>query len=116
MDLKGRGIDVIARTADAGDFTLEVTPPGGTAQTGALSADSTLSASTFVAEPTPSVHHRSIGPLSPAVDLGRAPSPSAGTPPSWQIRLKKAGAPDYRSLSQDDLDDLMFVFSYTATP
>jgi hypothetical protein len=116
MDIKAAGVDVIARTADTGDYSLVITPPGGAAQTLTFSADSTLSPSAFSAEPTPSTHHKSAGPFQPLADLGRAPTPSGSAPPAWTIKLKKAGAADYQSLTQDDLDDLVLVVSYTATP
>ena len=43
MDIKISGIDVLANTADSSDFTLVITPPGGTSdQSATFSADATL--------------------------------------------------------------------------
>lgn len=102
LDVKVRGIDVLARTADSGDYTLVITPPGGSAQTVTISADSSLNG----------LHHWSNQALAPKPDLGRAPSPSTGTPPTWQFKLQKSGAADFQSVLPADLLDFDLVIAY----
>ena len=71
MDLKVCGIDVIARTTDGGAYDLVLTPPGGTAKTVTVNPDPTLDGANHYATT-----------LSPAPDIGRAPSPVGVTPPT----------------------------------
>ena len=100
LDLKVATIDVLSKTSDAGDYTLVITPPGGTATTVTFSVDSTLG-----------VHHWDNPNLSPKIELGKAPSNGA-TPPTWSFKLKKASATDFRSLTGNDLDDLVLIVGY----
>jgi peptidoglycan hydrolase-like protein with peptidoglycan-binding domain len=101
MDLKVSGIDVIASTVTAEDFTLVITVPGGTPQTVTLVADPTLNG----------VHHWNKA-LSPKIDLGHAPLPAGTPPPTWSIKLKKASATDFQSLTASDLDAVLLVVGY----
>ena len=105
MDIKVSGIDVLAKTADASDYTLVITPPGGAAQTVTFSADASLNG----------VHHWSNPSLSPKVDLGRTPTPAGATPPTWMLKLKKTSAADFQSLTAGDLDDLALIVAYEAS-
>jgi len=105
MDIQASGIDVLAKTAEASDYTLIITPPGGAAQTVTFSADATLNG----------VHHWSNSSLSPKVNLGRAPTPGGTAPPTWTLKLKKASATNFRSLTADDLDDLVLIVAYQAS-
>jgi peptidoglycan hydrolase-like protein with peptidoglycan-binding domain len=101
MDIKARGLDIIVKTADPGDLTLVLTPPGAAPHTVTCAADPTLGGA----------HHVNV-PISPAVGLGTAPTPSGQAPPTWVFKLKKAGAADFTSLTQADLDDLVVIVSY----
>jgi peptidoglycan hydrolase-like protein with peptidoglycan-binding domain len=105
MDIKVGGIDVLAHTADAGDYTLVITVPNGATQTVTLSADPTLNG----------LHHWGNSSLSPKVDLGHAPTPTGMPPPKWTIKLKKAAATDFGSLTASDLDDIVLVVAYQAS-
>ena len=100
-DLKVVSIDVLAQTSDAGDYTLVVTPPGGSATTATFSADATLGG----------LHHWENPALSPKIDLGRAPSNGAAAP-TWRFQLKQAAATDYRSLTAANVDDLVVIVGY----
>ena len=104
MDIKVAGIDVLANTIDATDYTLVIAVPGGVPQTVMLSADPTLNG----------VHHWNES-LSPKVDLGRAPTPPSATQPAWTIKIKKAATTDFRSLTASDLEDLVLVVAYQAS-
>jgi hypothetical protein len=104
MDIKARGLDVIAKTADASDYALVVTPPGGSPNTIPFQADPMLA----------NAHHRNV-PISPAIGLGRAPTPTGQAPPTWMFKLQKAGAADFKSLTQADLDDLVLIVSYVVS-
>jgi hypothetical protein len=104
MDIKVAGVDVLAQATDADDYTLVIATPGGAPQTATLSADPTLNG----------VHHWNKT-LSPKIGLGRAPTPSGTTPPTWTIKVKKAAAADFRSLAASDLDDLVIVVAYQAS-
>lgn len=101
LDIKVASIDVLAKTSDSGDYTLVVTPPGGSPTSVTFSADATLGG----------VHHWANPNLSPKVDLGKTPSTSA-TPPTWSFKLKKGSAADFRSLTAADLDDLVVIVGY----
>ena len=101
LDIKVASIDVLAKTSDGGDYTLVVTPPGGSATSVTFSADATLGG----------VHHWENPNLSPKIDLGKTPSNSA-TPPTWSFKLKKSSATDFRSLTASDLDDLVVIVGY----
>lgn len=114
MALKARGLDIIAKTGDGSDYTLVITPPGGTPQTVTFSTDQTLNSPGITTVHHAGVSSTSTPPLSP-VDLGRAPSPTGVAPPSWNIKLKKADAADFRSLTATDLDDLALIVSYEAS-
>lgn len=102
MDIKAVGLDAIAKTSDGGNYTLIVTPPGGPPLTMQLNPDSTLGGA----------NHVELPPLSPKIDLGRAPSAAGGAPPAWTFKLKQASALDYRSLTQAVLDDLVLIIAY----
>ena len=104
MDLRARGLDVIAKTAEASDYTLVVTAPGGAPNTITFPADPALA----------DAHHVNV-PISPAIDLGRAPTPTGQAPPTWTFKLKKAGAADFRSLTEDDLEDFLLILSYAVS-
>ncbi len=101
LDLKVTSIDVLAKTSDSGDYTLVVTPPGGSATSVTFAADATLGG----------VHHWENLNLSPKIDLGKTPSSSA-TLPTWSFKLKKSSATDFRSLTATDLDDLVVIVGY----
>jgi len=101
LDLRVATIDVLSKTGDAGDYTLVITPPGGTATTVTFSADPTLGG----------VHHWEKPNVSPKIELGKVPS-NGTTPPTWSFKLKKASATDFRSLTGDDLDDLVLIVGY----
>jgi hypothetical protein len=101
LDLKVVTIDVLAKTSDAGDYTLVITPPGGSASTVTFSADASLGG----------IHHWENPNVSPKIDLGKTPSNGA-TPPMWSFKLKQASATDYRSLAAADLEDLVLIVGY----
>jgi hypothetical protein len=59
------------------------------------------------------LHAYHAHPLTPASDLKRA----GGTPvPQLRFKLQKAGAADFRSLAESEIDDLVLVLQYTVTP
>ena len=35
-----------------------------------------------------------------------------GTPPVWQVKLKKASANDFRSLAADEVEDIVLIIGY----
>ncbi|HEY7415356.1 MAG TPA: hypothetical protein VH593_09200, partial [Ktedonobacteraceae bacterium] len=101
LDLKVATIDVLAKTSDAGDYTLVITPPGGSTTSVTFSADPTLGG----------VHHWENPNVSPKIDLGKTPSNST-TSPTWSFKLKQASAADYRSLTATNLEDLVLIVGY----
>ena len=103
MQIKIMGIDVFSRTADSSDFNLVITPPKGTAQTVAFSADPQLN----------DLHHWTPTSFTP-VPLGSTPTPAGTAPPVWTIKLQKGHATDFRSLTPADLDDIILVLAYQA--
>jgi len=104
MDIKVTGIDVLAKLADSGDYTLVVIRPGASAQTVTMQTDPLLGG----------LHRWSADPLAPKASIGRAP---ASLPyPQWTFKLQKAGATDFRSLEPDEIDDLVLVLRYEVTP
>jgi hypothetical protein len=104
FDLRVTGIDVLARLSDPGDYTLEITRPGASPQTVTMSVDPTLGG----------LHAFSAHPLSPASDLGS--TTTAGPPPAWTFKLRKAGAADFRSLTEAEIEDLVIILQYTVNP
>jgi hypothetical protein len=100
LDIKVGGLDVLAKTRDSEDYTVEVTPPGGGPVTATMSADAALGG----------VHHWVSPPFTPKIELGRAPM--VGTPPVWQVKLKKASANDFRSLAADEVEDIVLIIGY----
>jgi hypothetical protein len=101
LDIRVVAIDVVATIADTDDYTLELTPPSGPPQTVTLSPDATLGGA----------HHKELV-FNPKVDLGRAPTPPAISPPAFSVRLQKANAGDWQSLARSDIADLLLVVSY----
>jgi hypothetical protein len=83
-----------------------ITPPGGAPQTGSLTPDPLLSADPSV----PGAHHWSMHPLAPKADLGRAPAAKPFAP--WSIKVKNAGAADFRSLPPQSLRDLVLILQF----
>jgi hypothetical protein len=105
LDLKVSEIDVLAKLAGTEDYTLVVTRPGApTARTVTMEMDPVLTG----------LHSWTPDPLSPKSPLGRAPT--AGAPPTWTFKLKKAAAADFRSLTEGDIDDLVLVLRYEVAP
>ncbi|HEY2714688.1 MAG TPA: neuraminidase-like domain-containing protein [Solirubrobacterales bacterium] len=94
-------VDAIVRGADGAAYELVLTPPGGAAKTVTVSPDPLLDGTA----------HLPIA-LSPAAALGSAPSPAGEEPPAWTLKLRKSGAGDFRSLTADDVEDLILVLSY----
>ena len=105
LDLNVRSIDIITRTVDTEPFTLELTTPEGATQTVTMNTDATLDGT----------HHVAVA-LNPNVDLGRAPTPTSVTSPAWTLKLKQASANNYQSLTAAQLEDLLLVISYEASP
>jgi peptidoglycan hydrolase-like protein with peptidoglycan-binding domain len=104
LEIKVAGLDLLGRLADPGDYTVEITPPGGAPQEVPMPADPTLGG----------LHHATIEPLNPKPSLGRALAPPPH--PQWQLRLRRSGAADFRSLDPDEVRDLVLVFRYEVTP
>lgn len=104
LDIKVSGIDVIAKLSDPGDYTLVITPPTGPSQTVTMRVDPALNG----------LHHWSVNPLSPKIDLGRAPAQNPY--PTWTIKLQKAGATDFLSLTSSEIEDLFVIFQYEVAP
>ena len=104
LELRVTGIDVIARLDDPGDYTLVITRPGAPAQTVAMIADATLDG----------LHVFSAHPLAPASNLGS--TDTGGPLPAWTFKLQRAGAADFRSLAEDEIEDLVVVLRYTVNP
>ena len=100
LDVKISGIDVIASMDDPADYSMVITPPGGTPRTVTLAADPTLGGA----------HHWSLHPLAPKVNLGKAPSTKPY--PSWSIKIQKPGAADFRSLPPGAINDLFLILQY----
>jgi hypothetical protein len=100
LDIKVTGIDVLARLADPGDYSAVITRPGGPPLTLTMSVDSTLGG----------LHHAEARPLAPKSDLGRVPAHSPY--PQWTVKVRKSGAVDFRSLSPEEIDDLVIIFQY----
>lgn len=105
LDLSVRSLDVVMKTADTEPYTLELTTPQGTTQTVTMNPDSALAGT----------HHVQVA-LSPNVDLGRTPTPSAAVPPTWTLKLKQASASNYQALTAGQLDDILLVVSFQASP
>lgn len=103
LDIKAGGIDVLAKTKDSGDYTLEIAPPTGSPVSAPLVADAGLGG----------VHHWVSPPFTPKIDLGRAPS--TGTPPTWSVKLKRLSANDFQSLGADEVDDVVLIVGYQVT-
>jgi hypothetical protein len=103
LDVKVTGIDVIAKLSDPGDYSLVIVRPGAAAATVPMTVDGTLGR----------LHSYSKHPLAPVSELGR--TPTAGAPPVWTFKLQKAGAGDFRSLAESEVDDLVIVLQYTVT-
>jgi Tc toxin complex TcA C-terminal TcB-binding domain/Neuraminidase-like domain/Putative peptidoglycan binding domain/Salmonella virulence plasmid 28.1kDa A protein len=103
LDLKVNGIDVFAKLGDPGDYVLELLRPGAPPQTVTLEADASIGG----------VHHWGVHPLAPKSDLGRAP---ASAPHLWSLKLKRASAADFRSLTAEEIEDLVIVFQYETAP
>ncbi len=101
MDIKVASLDVLATIADAGDYTLVITPPGGTPQTVTLPADATLNG----------LHHWATT-FSTKIDLGHTPTPVGAKLPTWSVKLQKRGASDFRSLTPADIEDLVLIAGY----
>jgi hypothetical protein len=104
LEIKVAGVEVLATLADPGDYLVEITPPGGAPQTATMTADPALGG----------VHHAPIEPLTPKASLGRAPA--APPHPQWTLRLQRAGAADFRSLTEDEVGSLVVIFRYEVTP
>lgn len=105
FNLRVTGIDVIAKLADAGDYTLEITRPGVAApQTKIMHAGGTLG----------ELHVFSDQALAPVSNLGNTNTPAA--PPTWTFKLQKAGAANFRSLAVDEIEDLVIILRYTVNP
>jgi Tc toxin complex TcA C-terminal TcB-binding domain/Neuraminidase-like domain/Putative peptidoglycan binding domain/Salmonella virulence plasmid 28.1kDa A protein len=103
LDLKVTGIDIYAKLADAGDYSLAIGRPGAPDEVVTLEADDELGG----------VHHWGRHPLAPKSGLGRAP---ATAPHEFSLKIKRAGAADFRSLAPDEVADLSIVFQYEALP
>lgn len=104
FNLRVTGIDVVAKLDDPGDYTLVITRPGAAPRTVTLSVDGTLG----------ELHVFSDHPLAPASDLGS--TDTAGPPPTWTFMLQKDGAADFRSLAEDEIEDLVIILRYTVNP
>jgi hypothetical protein len=101
LDLKVHSIDVLARTTDSNPYTLVLGAPTGHTETVTMSPDSGLDG----------MQLREV-PLSPQIDLGRAPLPSSSTPPAWTIKLKQQSAADFKSLLASQIEDVLLLVSY----
>jgi hypothetical protein len=99
LNIKITGIDYIAKLSDAGDYILEITPPGGSARQITMSVDQHLG--------TCHVAHIDF---SPNIDLGSASSLKQNL--TWVHRLQKADAADFHSLAISEIDDLICVVQY----
>jgi hypothetical protein len=104
FNLRVTGIDVIAKLDDPGDYTLKITRPGAAPQTETMSVDGTLG----------ELHVFSDESLAPASNLGS--TDTVGSPPAWSFRLQKDGAADFRSLAEDEIEDLVIILRYTVNP
>jgi hypothetical protein len=102
LDIKITGIDVLARLSDTGDYSLVITRPSAPAATVTMSVDSMIGG----------LHAYHAHPITPASNLGRA---GATPSPQFQFKLQKAGAADFRSLGETEIDDLVLVLQYTVT-
>jgi hypothetical protein len=106
LDLKVVSVNVLAKTSDAANYTLVVTPPGATTSTTvpfSVSTDQKLGGvHQFYWDNTKGI---------PNIDLGKTPS-SGTLPPTWSFQLKQASATDFRSLKASDLDDLVIIVGY----
>lgn len=103
LDLKVTGIDIYAKLADAGDYSLAIGRPGAPDEVVTLEADDALGG----------VHHWGRHPLAPKSGLGRAP---ATAPHEFSLKVKRADAADFHSLAPDEVADLSIVFQYEALP
>lgn len=104
MDITVTGVDVLAKLADPGDYTLELARPGAAARTVTMQADPLLGG----------LHHFSDEALAPPSAIGRAPA--AEPYPRWVVRLRRDGAADFRSLDPDEIEDLVLILRYEVTP
>jgi hypothetical protein len=98
-DIKIDGLDAIAKLSDDGPYHLFVTPPKA-----ATAADVKMS----VQAPFSGAHwgeNQFAGGVSVA-------SASAVPAPTWNFKLQKEGAADFRSLGSDEVDDLILILQY----
>jgi Tc toxin complex TcA C-terminal TcB-binding domain/Neuraminidase-like domain/FHA domain/Putative peptidoglycan binding domain len=105
LDVKVRSIDVLTNATSTAAYTLQLTTPTSVTQTVTMNPDPALGG----------MHHIQVV-LSPVVDLGRTPTPSAATPPTWTIKLKEASAANYQSLAVGELDDILLIVAYEVSP
>jgi hypothetical protein len=101
LDIQVAAIDVIATGHATSSYDVELTPPGGAAQTATLAPDSGLGGA----------KHAHLT-FSPTLDIGQAPTPAGTTPPTFSLRLRKSGAGDWRSLASSDVENVILVLSY----
>src|SRR5262249_16882783 len=100
LDIKVTGIDVVAKLSDPGDYSLVIDRPGAAEAVVTMSVDASLGG----------LHTFSLHPFAGASDLGRAGS---GAPaPTWAFKLQRAGAADFRSLVESEVDDLVLILQY----
>ncbi|WP_433222035.1 neuraminidase-like domain-containing protein [Dactylosporangium sp. CS-047395] len=102
LDLTATGLDVFAKLT-GGSYDLVLTRPGGPELTLTLRADPALGG----------LHHVGTA-LAPAVPIGRAPTPEPY--PLWTVKVRRTGAPDFRSLDPAEIDDLVLVVRYEVAP
>jgi hypothetical protein len=105
LDVQVGGIDIIATGRGSNAYELELTTPAGTVASATLSADAALGGA----------HHAHLT-FTPALDVGRAPTPAGTTPPTFSLKLRETGTGDWRSLSSSEVDDVVLVVSYQVTP
>jgi Tc toxin complex TcA C-terminal TcB-binding domain/Neuraminidase-like domain/Putative peptidoglycan binding domain len=104
LDIQADGIDVIATAGTTSTYDLELTTPGGTVRPATLTPEPALGGA----------HHAHLA-LTPALNLGRAPTPVSTTPSTFSLKLRQSGTGDWRSLNPSDVNDILLVLSYHVT-
>ncbi|MEU1812641.1 Tc toxin subunit A-related protein [Micromonospora aurantiaca (nom. illeg.)] len=98
LDLTATEVDVLSKL-DGTEYELVLGRPGGPDVVTAIRPDSTLNG----------LHH--VGTtLTPPAHLGRAPAEVPD--PRWTLRLRRAGVPDFRSLTPAEIEDLVLLIKY----
>jgi hypothetical protein len=103
MMIKATAVDVLAKLSGSGAYELRLARPGAPEQALVLRRDSVLGG----------LHHVSTA-LAPPANLGRAPA--AQPHPQWTLKIRREGATDFRSLTEQELADLVLILRYEVTP